>query len=143
MPRGKGWRSAWRNRRPGDAGCLTKPHSQVPPPQSGGKLVVPLKTSPSTMEDDGILWKSNPESYILWYMKAISLNVSENSYRKFQEIAERQGLPVSELIRRAMDEFLDRHYSARGSVLDLPAFASGGILRHWKGADLYEEMTRR
>ena len=80
--------------------------------------------------------------HILWYMKAISLNVSENSYQKFQEIAARQGLPVSELIRRAMDAYLDRHYRARGSVLDLPAFRSGGILRHWKGADLYEEMTR-
>jgi hypothetical protein len=76
-------------------------------------------------------------------MKAISLNVSEHSYRKFQEIAERQGLPVSELIRRAMDEYLDQHYRARISVLDLPAFASGGLLRHWKGADLYDEMAKR
>jgi hypothetical protein len=76
-------------------------------------------------------------------MKAISLNVSEQSYRKFQEIAERQGLPVSELIRRAMDEYLDLHYRARISVLDLPAFASGGILRRWKGADLYDDMARR
>lgn len=76
-------------------------------------------------------------------MKAISLNVSENSYRKFQHLAERQGLPVSELIRRAMDEYLDRHYRTRVSVLDLPAFASGGILRGWKGADLYDEMARR
>jgi predicted transcriptional regulator len=76
-------------------------------------------------------------------MKAISLNVSETSYRKFQEIAERQGLPVSELIRRAMDEYLDRQYRPRGSVRDLPAFETGGILRHWKGADLYDEMARR
>ena len=76
-------------------------------------------------------------------MKAISLNVSEASYRKFQEIAERQGLPVSELIRRAMDEYLDHQYRPRGSILDLPAFASGGILRSWKGADLYDEMARR
>jgi hypothetical protein len=76
-------------------------------------------------------------------MKAISLNVSESSYRKFQEIAGRQGLSVSELIRRAMDEYLDRHYRARASVLDLPAFATGGILRRWKGADLYEEMVRK
>jgi hypothetical protein len=81
--------------------------------------------------------------YILWNMKAISLNVSESSYRKFQEIAERQGLPVSELIRRAMDEYLDRQYRARVSVLDLPAFKSGGILKKWKGADLYEDMTGR
>ena len=76
-------------------------------------------------------------------MKAISLNVSERSYRRFQEIAERQGLPVSELIRRAMDEYLDRHYRTRVSVLDLPVFTSGGILRPWKGADLYDEMSGR
>jgi hypothetical protein len=76
-------------------------------------------------------------------MKAISLNVSERAYLKFQEIAARQGLPVSELIRRAMDEYVDQHYRARNSILDLPVFASGGILRPWKGADLYDEMTRR
>jgi hypothetical protein len=76
-------------------------------------------------------------------MKPISLNVSEQSYLKFREIAERLGLPVSELIRRAMDEYLDRHHTVRVSVLDLPAFASGGILRSWKGGDLYEEMARR
>jgi hypothetical protein len=87
--------------------------------------------------------KTEARRHIFRYMKAISLNVSESSYRKFQEIAARQGLPVSELIRRAMDEYLDRNYRARGSILDLPAFASGGILRRWKGADLYDEMSRR
>jgi hypothetical protein len=76
-------------------------------------------------------------------MKPISLNVSDSSYRKFQELAARQGLPVSELIRRAMDEYLDRHYRIRASIKDLPTFTSGGILRKWKEADLYDEMTRR
>jgi len=76
-------------------------------------------------------------------MKAISLNVSEISYGKFQEIAVREGLPVSELIRRAMDEYLERHYRARTSISDLPSFAAGGILRPWKGADVYDEMVRR
>jgi 16S rRNA U516 pseudouridylate synthase RsuA-like enzyme len=76
-------------------------------------------------------------------MKAISLNVSEASYRKFREIAERQGLPVSELIRRAMDEYLDRQYRPRRSILELPAFESGGVLRQWRGADIYDEMARR
>jgi hypothetical protein len=76
-------------------------------------------------------------------MKAISLNVSPSAYRKFQEVAERQGLPVSEVIRRAMDEYLDRHYRVRTSILDLPVFPSGRVLRRWKGADLYDEMSRR
>ena len=80
---------------------------------------------------------------MLRHMKAISLNVSENAYRRFRQLAARQGLPVSELIRRAMDEYLDRHYRTRGSIMDLPSFASGGILRSWKGADLYDEMARR
>ena len=77
------------------------------------------------------------------YMKAISLNVSPSAYKKFQELAERHGLPVSEVIRRAMDEYLDRHYRVRTSILDLPTFAGGRVLRGWKGSDLYEEMSRR
>ena len=80
---------------------------------------------------------------MMWHMKAISLNVSRTAYRKFQEIAERRGLPVSEVIRRAMDEYLDRHYRVRTSLRDLPAYPSGRILRRWKGADLYDEMSRR
>lgn len=76
-------------------------------------------------------------------MKAISLNVSETSYARFREIADRDGLAVAELIRRAMDAYLERHYRERRSILDLPAFASGGIRRTWKGADLFDEMTRR
>jgi hypothetical protein len=76
-------------------------------------------------------------------MKAISLNVSEASYARFREIADHRGLAVAELIRRAMDEYLERHYCARLSVLDLPTFVSGGIRRAWKGADTHDAMTRR
>lgn len=76
-------------------------------------------------------------------MKAISLNVSEFSYGKFRELAKRQGLAVSELIRRAMDEFLERHYENRMSIRELPTFRSGGIRRSLRGGDIFEEMIQR
>ncbi len=60
-----------------------------------------------------------------------------------RELAKRQELPASELIRRAMDEYLDRHYVERGSVRNLPRHRTGGIRRIGKGSQIFEEMTRR
>ena len=81
--------------------------------------------------------------HLLQHMKAISLNVSEVSYRKRKQVAEKRGLPVVELIRRAMDDFLERHCKERRPVRALPAFKTGPILKTWKGADFFEEMSRR
>jgi hypothetical protein len=76
-------------------------------------------------------------------MKTISLNVSSVAYKKFQEIAQRQGLPVSELVRRAMDEFIDRNYRQRISIRNISTIRAGKILKPWKGGDIFKEMVKR
>ena len=76
-------------------------------------------------------------------MKTISLNVSSVAYKKFQEIAQRQGLPVSELVRRAMDEFIDRNYRQRSSIRNISTIRAGKILRPWKGGDIFKEMVEQ
>jgi len=44
-------------------------------------------------------------------MKKITLNISTKQHEAFKQLAQREGLPYSELIRRALDEFLRRYAS--------------------------------
>lgn len=46
-------------------------------------------------------------------MKRTSLFFSEVQLRELQRLATKRGRPVSELIRQALDEFIDRHTAKR------------------------------
>jgi hypothetical protein len=75
-------------------------------------------------------------------MKTITINVSEPTYRAFQDQARRQDRTASELIREAMEQY--RHGWARGesSLLDLPPLQVGKVLVPLEAEDdLLAEMT--
>lgn len=74
--------------------------------------------------------------------KSISVYVSDEQYTSFKVLAVRRGLPVAELIREAMAEYLEHETQARVSLVDLPAHPSGRLLEPWTRAELMDEMIR-
>jgi predicted transcriptional regulator len=62
-------------------------------------------------------------------MKAITINVSEPVYREFQRYATALDRTTSELIREAMDDYLDQKLSRRTSMKDLEPVSLGRVLR--------------
>ncbi len=72
-------------------------------------------------------------------MKAISLHVSPQTYQEYKELARSQGKPVAQLIREAMESYLEQRRSA-GSIFDIPTHSSGQMKNSWTRAELYEEM---
>jgi predicted CopG family antitoxin len=73
-------------------------------------------------------------------MRPISLHVEDEVYRSLKTLAERMGRPVSELIREAMSEYIDRKIGNGPSLLDIPAHRSGALLKPWTREDLFDEM---
>jgi predicted DNA binding CopG/RHH family protein len=51
-------------------------------------------------------------------MKRIAIHITQKQYEAYKQFAQREGLPYSELIRRALDEFLRRYAD------DLPKYPS-------------------
>jgi ribbon-helix-helix CopG family protein len=73
-------------------------------------------------------------------MRAISLHVEDDVYRKLKSLAEGTGRPVAELIRDAMAEYLARQGGRGRSIFDLPPHPSGALLRPWTREELLDEM---
>jgi predicted transcriptional regulator len=74
-------------------------------------------------------------------MKAITINVSEPVYREFQRYATALDRTTSELIREAMEDYLDRKLSRRTSLKDLEPVSLGRVLRDTAArGDLLAEM---
>lgn len=73
-------------------------------------------------------------------MRPISLHVEDEVYRNLKALAEKTGRPVSELIRDAMSEYLDRQIGRGPSLLDVPAHPSGALLKPWTREELLDEM---
>jgi predicted transcriptional regulator len=74
-------------------------------------------------------------------MKAITINVSEPVYREFQRYATALDRTTSELIREAMEDYLDRKLSRRTSLKDLEPVSLGRVLRDTaERGDLLAEM---
>jgi hypothetical protein len=76
-------------------------------------------------------------------MKAITIHVSEPTYREFQELAKREDRTAAELIRESMDLYL-RHRPGRGrSVLDLAPVSLGRVKKPLsRRTDLLGEMLQ-
>ncbi len=62
-------------------------------------------------------------------MKAITVNVSEPVYREFQRYASALDRTTSELIREAMEDYLDEKLKCRASLKDLEPISLGKVLR--------------
>lgn len=78
---------------------------------------------------------------MLIYMKAISLNVSDPTYRLFQEESERRDRPAAELIREAMEEYVRMRFAPRLSLADIKPVSLGKPLVpiDWS-EDIFDEM---
>jgi predicted transcriptional regulator len=61
-------------------------------------------------------------------MKAITINVSEPVYREFQRYASALDRTTSELIREAMEDYLDQKLKRRASLKDLEPVSLGKVL---------------
>ena len=60
-------------------------------------------------------------------MKAITINVSEPVYREFQRYASALDRTTSELIREAMEDYLDEKLKRRASLKDLEPVSLGKL----------------
>jgi predicted transcriptional regulator len=76
-------------------------------------------------------------------MKPISVHVSEDTYEELKSLAARSGRPVAELIRRAMDRYVELERRARRSILDIEPHHSGRLLSEWDRSELLDEMMVR
>jgi hypothetical protein len=76
-------------------------------------------------------------------VKALSLQVDENSYRELKALADRTGRPVAELIRDAIAEYAANRRGASGSLFDLEPHPSGVLLAPWTRAELLDERLDR
>jgi predicted CopG family antitoxin len=77
----------------------------------------------------------------MWFMKTITINVSEPVYEDFRKHAGRLGRKTSELIREAMEAYRRQHMDRRTSLLDRRAASVGGpILPLGPDDDLLGEM---
>ena len=76
-------------------------------------------------------------------MKPISVHVTEATYEELKSLAARSGRPVAELIRQAMDDYLDVERRSHLSMLDIEPHDSGRLLSSWDRSELLEEMTVR
>ena len=74
-------------------------------------------------------------------MKTITINVSEPTYRAYQEYAKAEDRTASELIREAMELYRSTRMQPRPSLLDAEPASLGKVLRPLRGDDdLLEEM---
>ena len=81
------------------------------------------------------------DQYILAYMKAITLNVSEPVYADFQRFAQEQDRPTSELLREAMELYRQTKIRPLKSLRDLKPSSAGRLLQSWSGrADLLSDF---
>jgi hypothetical protein len=60
-----------------------------------------------------------------------------------KSLASERGRPVAELIRQAMEEYLERERGRRVQLLDRAPHASGRLLRPWTREELFDEMVNR
>lgn len=123
----------------------------MPPldPQHRGHLRPdPLLIQPVHPSDKGQLAEGMLDgAYIIWLnqcMKTITINVSEPTYREFQEYAKRHDRKTSELIREAMEAYRRERIEAgqSGSLASVGPVSVGKILQPLdREDDLLGEMT--
>lgn len=76
-------------------------------------------------------------------MRVISVHVAEEPYQRLKSLAAREGRPAAELVREAMEDFLERADSAAHSLLDVPSHDSGKPRKAWTRSGLLDEMLQR
>ena len=73
-------------------------------------------------------------------MRLISIKVSEKAYTEFQDYAEHRGRPVTEIIREAMDLYIDEHIHNATKLRRMPTTSKPKLKRRWSKEEVQEEM---
>jgi len=73
-------------------------------------------------------------------MKLISIKVSEQAYAKFQHYADHRGRPVAEIIREAMDLYIDQKIHNATKLRRMPTTSKPKLKRRWSKEEIQEEM---
>ena len=74
------------------------------------------------------------------YMKLISIKVSEKAYSEFKDYAAHRGRPVAEVVREAMDFYIDRQIRSARKMRRLPTTSKPKLKRRWTKEEIHEEM---
>ncbi len=74
------------------------------------------------------------------YMKLISIKVSEKAYGQFKEYAGRRGRAVAEVIREAMDFYLDNRIHPSAELRRMPTSSKPKLKRRWSKEEIQEEI---
>lgn len=75
-------------------------------------------------------------------MKPVSIHLHKKAYQEMKSLAAQRGRPVAELVRQAMDEYLEKERVKGSFLIDRPPHASGRLLEAWTREELLEEMLR-
>ena len=74
------------------------------------------------------------------YMKLISVKVSEKAYSAFREYAGRRGRAVAEVIREAMDVYLDQRIHPSAELRRMPTTSKPKLKRPWSKEEIQKEI---
>ena len=73
-------------------------------------------------------------------MKLISIKVSEKAYSQFKGYAEGRGRPVAEVIREAMDLYVDQRIQPAARLTRMPTTSKPKLKRRWTRDEIQEEL---
>ena len=76
--------------------------------------------------------------------KPVTVYLHEVKYLMFQEMAASQNRKAAELVRDAMDEYIQNHVKAKKSLNEWKPISLGGLkAQDWASKDYHEEMLGR
>ena len=73
-------------------------------------------------------------------MKLISIKVSEKAYAEIKEYAQHRGRPVAEVIRDAMDYYIDRQVHTAKTLRRMPTVSGPKLKKRWTKEEIETEM---
>ena len=73
-------------------------------------------------------------------MKLISVHVSEKAYLQFKSYAAQRSRAVAELIREAMDLYVDQKIAPARKLHKMPTTSKPKLKRRWTKEEVEEEM---
>ena len=73
-------------------------------------------------------------------MRLISIKVAEKAYSEYKEYAAHRGRPVAEVIREAMDFYLDQRIHPATKLRKMPTTSKPKLKRRWSKEEVQEEL---